>query len=99
MSNLLFNNNTLEDHIITALAIGVAIFITVYLVMYFRKRSQESYGGPIKNVRKIPITDIADSCRIEFDICSRKYPNNWNVCSDRQLACYYSGYYSNYQRL
>ena len=63
------------------------------------KGNKEYYGGPIKNVRKIPITTGYDICDFQYAWClgSRPYAYS-DTCERKQYACRSEMYYSNAQR-
>lgn len=79
----------------------VAIIVGFVLYFLYSKyyRNVENYGGPIKNIKKIPMTDcyglcdsFAAKCFISRDIIS-------DVCQRRRDSCRAECYYSNAQRI
>lgn len=62
------------------------------------KGNREYYGGPIKAVRKIPMTDCYGICDYQYKRClqTRPYYND-DRCEVRQYACKAECYYSNAQ--
>lgn len=86
-------------HNLASLIIIVASIILLFVLLTPNTYLMENYGGPIKNVRKIPLNDCNISCQREYEICTDRYPSNFGVCSDRREGCLGQCYYSNYQRL
>lgn len=60
----------------------------------------ENYGGPVKNVKKIPITDCYRMCDMNAMRCQRMYSHdNVGKCSAQWQSCRGECYFSNAQRM
>lgn len=74
------------------------IAVIVVLIVLNRK---EHYGGPVKNIRKIPFNNCQQICNTYYTSCMRDYGSidaEW--CRERfQTNCLSECYYSKYQRL
>lgn len=102
-------NNIFIGFIILAGVIGYFLFKPLIIVAglvllsyYYYDRqikSKENYGGPIKNVRKIPITTCYKICDNWAYHCERDRPGNYGGCATQRNACRSECYYSNSQRM
>jgi hypothetical protein len=75
--------------------------IVVIIVLYFIIKPPliEGYGGPIRNVRKIPITTCNQICDMQYNICRADMPyDNAGYCARRFNGCRAECYYSTAQR-
>jgi hypothetical protein len=62
--------------------------------------SKEHYGGPIINVKKLPMTDCYDRCVKWSQFCEKRIPDtNNDVCYRVKNSCMDECYYSNAQRM
>jgi hypothetical protein len=60
----------------------------------------ENYGGPIKNTRKIPMTDCYKFCDNNYGMCTHMYPHdNVGKCDAQWRACRAECYFPNTQRM
>lgn len=88
----------------TYIIIGVGIvFVAIAISAYYyftKKSSKEHYGGPVKNLRKVPMTDCFSMCDRWTNHClvTPPYGNSDNKCQRSGLACKLSCYYSLVQR-
>lgn len=79
--------------------IVTGLILIGYYYYNFQNKSKEHYGGPIKNVRKIPITTCYKICDNWAYHCERDRPGNYGSCQTQRDACKLECYYSNSQRL
>lgn len=86
--------------------IGIAIFIIVITLFVFKKGADsliENYGGPIKNVQKLPKGVCKNICQQYFDHCvsqpSIKISGDYGFCMNQYNLCKAECDYSNYQRM
>jgi hypothetical protein len=59
----------------------------------------ENYGGPIKNVKKIPISSCYQICDNWAYHCEKDRPGNYGGCETQRNACRAECYFSNSQRM
>lgn len=91
------------------LIVATTIILAVVLLVYCennkkcvrpRTKSLENYGGPIRNVKKIPITDCYKMCGQNDSRCRQMYPSdNVGKCSCQWESCVAECYFSNAQRM
>jgi hypothetical protein len=89
------------------LMLAFIMLMAVFLMACFTKGMQqnptariENYGGPVKNVKKIPMTDCYRMCDMNAMRCQQMYPNdNVGKCSDQWQSCRGECYFSNAQRM
>jgi len=60
--------------------------------------TKEFYGGPVKNIRKVPISDCYRQCDIWMSNCIRDRPGDEHRCVEMGEACRAECYYSNSHR-
>ena len=89
-----------ETHIIIGIGVALVVVIGICYYFYTRKTSVEKYGGIIKNLRKIPVTDCFSMCDRWTNHCLVTDPYNFsdNKCQRNGLSCKLSCYYSLVQR-
>lgn len=81
--------------------IALALLTAVVLLFAFNRNnnnSKEFYGGPVKNVRKVPISDCYRRCDIWMSNCMRDRPGDEHRCVEMGEACRAECYYSNSHR-
>lgn len=80
---------------------GVGIVLGLILIYFFKPHQSviENYGGPIKNVKKIPISTCYEICDNWAEHCERDRPGNYGGCETQRNACRAECYYSNTQRM
>lgn len=91
------------------LLIVATIILAIVLLIYcetnktytdLHRRSLEHYGGPIRNVKKIPITDCYAMCGQNDSRCRQMYPgDNVGKCAHQLRSCAAECYFSNAQRM
>lgn len=78
------------------------IVICGYIIYKNQEGFIENYGGPIKNVQKLPKTVCENVCRQYFDHCvsqpSIKISGDYGFCMNQYNLCTAECHYSNYQR-
>jgi hypothetical protein len=81
----------------------VIIIFTIFLLGAFLLlggSTRETYGGPIKVLRRLPINECKTICDNYFYDCLRKTRlTDYDLCEKRQTACKAICTYSNFQRL
>lgn len=78
----------------------LAVIILIWVIGLSRNISQENYGGPIRNTRKIPMTDCYKFCDTNYGMCKHMYPgDNVGKCHARWRACRMECYFPNVQRM
>ncbi len=81
----------------------IIIFLTILLgafLMLSGTSSRESYGGPIKVIRRIPKTECNTLCENSFYDCLNKTRlTDYDLCEKKLGACKAICRYSNFQRL
>jgi hypothetical protein len=78
----------------------VAITILIIYCVKYKNCLVEHYGGPIKNVKKITMTDCYKICDFQYSGCRRDWPyDTIGRCEARQNACRSECYYSIAQRM
>lgn len=84
-----------------AITVTFILAVIIYLICKYRHGSMiEGYGGPIKNIKKIPMTDCYKICDYQYSGCKRIWPyDTIGRCVTRQNACRLECYYSNTQRM
>lgn len=86
----------------TILTVAIIVFIAVFLITrgFSKKSNAEHYGGPIRNVKKIPITDCYKMCGQNDSRCRQMYPgDNVGKCAHQWGSCVAECYFSNAQRM
>jgi len=89
------------------LMLAFILLMIVFLVACFMRGMPlksnakiENYGGPVKNVKKIPMTDCYKMCDMNAMRCQQMYPNdNVGKCSAQWQSCRGECYFSNAQRM
>lgn len=72
----------------------------LYLWMITPSPSTENYGGPIRNTRKIPMTDCYKFCDNNYKLCSQMYVgDNVGKCHAQWQSCRAECYFPNTQRM
>lgn len=85
--------------------VALIVSTLILCLLIFRKNnsnvtSLEFYGGPIRNVRKLPMTDCYDRCVKWSKFCERRIPDtNNDICERVKNSCMDECYYSNAQRM
>lgn len=74
------------------------ICLAIYLVLCLTFPKRENYGGIVKNVRKIPMSDCYQRCDIWAANCARDRPGDEYRCRQMGEACRAECYYSNSHR-
>lgn len=84
----------------------MAITLAIILVIYCETKQNlsnslvENYGGVIRNVKKIPMTDCYKMCDRNGGQCQRMYPHdNVGKCFAQWESCRKECYFSNAQRM
>ena len=49
----------------------LVFLVTGITILYVLSRKREFYGGPVKNIRKIPMSDCYRNCDIWMNNCIR----------------------------
>ncbi len=82
---------------------GIIICVSAALLaiaaIYLLKSGNEYYGGPVKNIRKIPMTDCYTLCDRWSMHCKFHDPGNHDACQRRRNSCRAECYYSNSHRM
>ena len=84
--------------------IGIVILIIIGGFLLYKKREGfiENYGGPIKNVQKLPKVVCENVCRQYYGHCmsqpSIKISGDYGFCFNQYNLCAAECHYSNYQR-
>lgn len=82
---------------------SIVILITIGAVIYtYNKPRKEGYGGPIKNLRRIPKTTCYQICHQYFNDCMQKngrVDGSYHNCKTRHNSCIATCTYSDFQRL
>jgi len=91
------------------LLIVTIIILAVVLLIYCENNNSrvsssgrllENYGGPIRNVKKIPITDCYKMCGQNDSRCRQMYPSdNVGKCAHQWGSCVAECYFSNAHRM
>jgi len=93
----------MEKLCIIVIAILLAAFLLLSCVKSPTQKSYlgvEHYGGPVKNVKKIPMTDCYKMCDMNSDRCQQMYPHdNIGKCLAQWESCKGECYFSNAQRM
>ena len=78
----------------------LTVVISLWVVKMVRSVSVENYGGPIKNTRKIPMTDCYKFCDNNYGMCTHMYRgDNVGKCDAQWRACRAECYFPNIQRM
>ena len=78
--------------------ITILVLIALFIIITYKGRVKEYYGGPIKNIRKVPISDCYRRCDIWMGNCIRDRPGDEHRCVEMGEACRAECYYSNSHR-
>lgn len=73
--------------------------LLIVLIWRVSKHKREYYGGPVKNSRKIPMTDCYQLCDNWAARCARDRPGDEYRCFEMGQSCRSECYYSNSHRL
>lgn len=86
----------MKIQIILVLVLCVCVIACMY-------RKRENYGGPIKNIRRIPKSDCYRICGEYYTNCINRYQQGRYVdvgdCQRRRDACVSVCNYTDYQRV
>lgn len=78
-------------------------FVGGYLFYKRREGFIENYGGPIKNVQKLPKGVCENICRQYLQQCNNqpsiKISGDYGFCMNQYNLCASECHYSNYQRM
>jgi hypothetical protein len=89
----------MTDKVVNFSYYGIVITLGI-LYMYMLTSTTENYGGPIRNTRKIPMTDCYKFCDNNYGMCTHMYPqDNVNKCNAQWRACRAECYFPNVQRM
>jgi hypothetical protein len=78
----------------------VVTIVAGSIMATLQRKSVEGYGGPIRNTRKIPMTDCYSFCDHNYGLCSHMYPgDNVGKCDAQWRACRAECYFPNVQRM
>ena len=78
----------------------IFIFLLGALLLISGTTTRESYGGPIKVIRRIPKNECITICENYFCDCLRKTRlTDYDLCESKLRACKAICKYSNFQRL
>ena len=83
------------------LCLVVIVAIVVFVLVSCRK-TQEHYGGPIKNVKRIPMTDCFTLCDMHSKHCNLTRSHIFGItdtCERRRQSCFAECTYSISQRI
>ena len=72
--------------------------ICILLLTVTRKNNKEFYGGPVKNIRKIPISDCYRNCDMWMANCIKNRRGDEHRCVEMGEACRMECYYTNSHR-
>ena len=79
--------------------IVMTIFIVILLIYFFSTGKLEGYGGPIKNIRRIPKSTCYNICQQYYDRCMAEFRGvDAGVCYRDRDACINVCNYTNYHR-
>ena len=78
--------------------IALVLFIIAICLLTIKGSTKEFYGGPVKNIRKVPISDCYRRCDIWMSNCMRDRPGDEHRCVEMGEACRAECYYSNSHR-
>lgn len=83
------------------LVIGAVTVYCVYKILKIPKNTlEEHYGGPIRNTKKIPMTDCYSFCDTKYQMCNHMYRgDNVGKCDAQWRACRMECYFPNVQRM
>lgn len=70
----------------------------IIIIACTKKPFIENYGGPVKNSRKLPMTDCYNRCNIWTYRCMRDRPGDEYRCTEMGNACRAECYFSNSHR-
>jgi len=76
-----------------------SICVGIVLILIMIAPSREFFGGPVKNIRKIPVSDCYDSCDLKSQWCEQDRPGNQGLCQLLRLGCRSECFYSNHHRV
>ena len=83
-------------------SIIVIIALIFFVILLFKEcnNEKEYYGGPIKNIRRIPRTTCYDNCSQYYKQCMAQFGNiDAGLCSNRYWNCISTCNYSDFHRL
>ena len=84
----------------TVVAILFLLLLSGCLLAAGATSARESYGGPIKVLRRIPKTECETICDNHFYDCLRKTRmTDYDLCEKKAQACKAICRYTNFQRL
>lgn len=80
---------------------GVWLLVILVAIITFSFLSKkEHFGGPIKNMRRIPRTNCYQICGQYYDDCMRRFSDvDANACFRRRESCLSICNYSDFQTL
>lgn len=81
------------------LSVWVLAIAALCIILVRKTPGREAYGGPIKNVRKIPMNDCYAICDAKADFCNIHKPMNAGLCETVRSGCKSVCKYSNAHRL
>jgi hypothetical protein len=87
----------MKNTVIVLLIVAIVIYI-VFTCSGSSKRN-EKYGGVIKNVTKIPLSDCYRKCEQWRVQCNNDRPGNAGGCDNIAEGCKLECYYSNSHRM
>ena len=74
--------------------------ILIVTAAFYLKSKKEHFGGPIKNIRRIPKTTCYQICGQYYNDCMQKFSNiDANACERRRESCISICNYSDFQTL
>ncbi len=77
-----------------------ALVLVCVLILPRAPASREHYGGPVKVIRRIPVTECRLLCDNHFVNCLRNTRlTDGDLCDKRREACYAICRYTDFDRL
>jgi len=99
-SIVFYNFTNLPTYQKGMLSLTSTLIISYVLISKLHMGDVENYGGPIRNTRKIPMTDCYKFCDTNYGMCTHMYPgDNVGKCDAQWRACRAECYFPNVQRM
>lgn len=85
----------------SGLCLIIVIFVfALFVIWLWNKSRREKYGGPIKNIRRIPKNTCYNMCNQNYNECMGRYAYvDADYCSRWWTSCRATCQYTNYHRL
>jgi len=83
------------------LIILMVILLVLFIVYLWNKsHTRENFGGPVKNIRRIPKNDCYGICNQYYNNCMAQYQyNDAGECKRRLDGCISQCNYTDYHRM